>query len=84
MITERSHIGRVILVTHNDLVYRVDDDRGKMLILYPSDELRYKLIERYCVSAQIPDDDVLCVVGLPAKRGVYLEKTVDRTCGVDL
>ena len=72
LIAERAHFGSVVLVARDDLVDRVDDDRVEMLIPDTAHQFRYQLIQRNGVTAQVPNDDVVCIAQRDAERGIYL------------
>ncbi len=84
LVTERAHLGGVVLVTRDNLVNGIDNDSVKVLIPHTADEFRYKLVKRYGMTSEIPDYDTVRILYGKTQCLVYLEKAVDRACRIDL
>lgn len=76
LVTEVRHLIGTVLITSNDLINRVYNDRYIILLCCPSDQLWCKLIHRYRLSSKVPDINILQVVWDIAKGLIYIFKTV--------
>ena len=76
LVTEVRHLIGTVLITSNDLINRVYNDRYIILLCCPSDQLGGKLIHRYRLSSKVPDINILQVVWDIAKGLIYIFKTV--------
>ena len=76
LVTEVRHLIGTVLITSNDLINRVYNDRYIILLCCPSNQLWCKLIHRYRLSSKVPDINILQVVWDIAKGLIYIFKTV--------
>lgn len=83
LVTERAHLGGIVLITRDDLVNGIDNDGVKVLIPHTSDEFRHKLVERHGMTSEVLDHDAVRVLYRKTEILVNLEETIDRACRIN-
>ena len=83
LVAEGAHLRGVVFITRDDLVDRVDNNSVEMLIPDAADELRYQLIQRNGMTAEVPEHDTVCVIRPDTERLIDPEEAVDGACWVD-
>ena len=84
LIAECRHIRGIVFIARDDLVNGVDNDRLQFLIPDPPYHLRHQLIQRHGVASQVPEQNIVHVVGRNAESLIDLEKAVHGAGRVDL
>ena len=84
LVAKLRHLICTVLVTRNDFVDRVKDNRGIPFFLRPADQFWGKLVHRHRCATQVPDVDVRQVVRRITQGCVYIFEAVQAGCPVQL
>ena len=84
LVTESAHVAGVVFIAGDDLVNRVDDHGGELLVLHAPDQYGNQSVQRQGMPAQVPDDDVVRVRRRKAQLAVDRDEAVDARRRVDL
>ena len=84
LVTESAHVAGVVFIAGDDLVNRVDDHGGELLVLHAPDQYGNQPVQRQGMPAQVPDDDVVRVWRRKAQLAVDRDEAVDARRRVDL
>ena len=84
LIAKMSHLFSTVLISCNDLVNRVDDNRRVLLFNGSTNEFWSEFIHGQRFSSKIPYIDIRKAAGFPTKLRVHIFKSMQARGGVKL
>ena len=82
LVAEIRHLVSTVLITGDDLVYRVDDDNVVIFLFRAPDQFRRQFVHGYGLASQVPDINVSEVLCGDPERFVDILEAVQAACAV--